>query len=112
MTCYICNKQGPGQDSEKGPCGGKGGAFGAGMTRKSLFAAGQPCPVPDGLRGNPRLTGAPFVRHPRGRHGEPRDPFDPSDRNGGGARAWLVLVADFRTGGAWLAMVTLLQDSH
>jgi len=45
------------------------------------------------------------ARHAR--HGEPRDLRPSPDRFGGGARAWLALVADFRTGGAWLAMVTL-----
>jgi hypothetical protein len=53
------------------------------------------------------LTAGQVIRHPRGRHGETRDTFGSPDRFGGGARAWLVLLADFRTGGAWLAMVRL-----
>jgi hypothetical protein len=53
----------------------------------------------DGAAPNPAL---------RGRHEQRRasNPF--RDRFGGCGVAWLALVADlFRTGGAWLAMVTL-----
>jgi hypothetical protein len=58
------------------------------------------------------LTTGPVIRHPRERHGEPLDLRDRYGCFGGGARSWLVLLADLFRGGAWLAMVTILQDSH